>query len=121
MAEFSEKHGAFLAASDEELSIQVEKGEIPLRIATSDYSFVIDGWVPSVQVESAKAELEAKLEGTAYVEFQETRGRKQHESDEAEPRFKTAPSKRRTVDGCQVREPHQLVSTPNTMSWTRPF
>ncbi len=113
MAEFSEKHGAFLAASDEELSIQVEKGEIPLRIATSDYSFVIDGWVPSVQVESAKAELEAKLEGTAYVEFQETRGRKQHESDEAEPRFKTAPSKMKNGEmAAKFEYPTKLVSTP---------
>lgn len=113
MAEFSEKHGAFLAASDEELSIQVEKGEIPLRIATSDYSFVIDGWVPSAGVESTKAELEAKLGGTAYVEFQETRGRKQHESDEAEPRFRTAPSKMKNGEMARKFEfPTKLVSTP---------
>jgi V/A-type H+-transporting ATPase subunit I len=91
----------------------VEKGGIPLRIATSEYSFVIDGWIPAAQVESAKAELEAKLEGTAYVEFQETRGRNQHESDEAEPRFKTAPSKMKNGEmAAKFEYPTKLVSTP---------
>mgnify|MGYP000980184165 CR=1 FL=1 len=113
MAELSERYEAFLAASDEELSIQVEKGGIPLRIATSDYSFVIDGWIPAAQVESAKAELEEKLAGAAYVEFQESRGRNQHESDEAEPRFKTAPSKMKNGNMVSKFEfPTKLVSTP---------
>ncbi len=113
MAELSERHEAFLAASDEELSIQVEKGGIPLRIATSDYSFVIDGWIPAAQVESVKADLEAKLEGTAYVEFQESRGRNQHDSDKAEPRFKTAPSKMKNGNMVSKFEyPTKLVSTP---------
>ena len=87
-----EKHKTFLKASDEELSIEVQKGEIPVRVANSEYTFVIDAWVPAKKADSVKAEIESKVSGT-YVEVQETRGRNLHEAEEAEERFKTTPSK----------------------------
>lgn len=87
-----EKHKTFLKASDEELSIEVQKGEIPVRVANSEYTFVIDAWVPAKKADSVKAEIESKVSGT-YVEVQETRGRNLHEVEEAEERFKTTPSK----------------------------
>lgn len=86
-----EKHKSFLKAADEELSIQLEMGELPLRVATSEYTFVIDAWVPASKVDFVKTEIEAKVEGT-YVEIEETRGRNMAEEEEAEPRFKTPPS-----------------------------
>ncbi len=107
-----DKHKDFLSASDEELSIQVQKGEIPLRIATSEYTFVIDAWVPTANTESVKAELESKVEGV-YVEIQETRGRTIHESEAAGPRFKDAPTKFK--NGKMVKEfeyPTKLMSIP---------
>lgn len=110
--ELLEKHKNFLSACDEELSIEVQKGEIPLRIANSEYTFVIDAWVPEAKAESVKAELEAKAEGV-YVEVQETRGRRLEESEKAEPRFKDAPTK--FNNGKVVKEfeyPTKLVSVP---------
>ncbi len=107
-----DKHKNFLGASEEELSIEVQKGEIPLRIATSEFTFVIDAWVPTAKTESVKTEIESKVEGV-YVEVQETRGRSLHESEAAEPRFKDAPSKMN--NGAVVKEfeyPTKLMSVP---------
>ena len=107
-----EKHKDFLSASDEELSIQVQKGEIPVRIANSEYSFVVDAWVPTKKVDSVKTQLETMVEGI-YVEVQETRGRSMHEVEEAEERFKTTPTK--FNNGKVVKEfeyPTKLVSVP---------
>jgi V/A-type H+-transporting ATPase subunit I len=88
-----EKYKAFLKAADEELSITVEQGEIPLRIAVSEYSFVIDAWVPTKQAASVKGKLEKEMDGKIHVEIQENRGRKLKEAEDAEERFKTAPTK----------------------------
>ena len=107
-----EKHKSFLKASEEELSIEVQKGEIPIRIANSEYTFVIDAWVPTAKVESVKAEIESKVAG-AYVEVEETRGRSMKEVEEAEDRFKDAPTK--FNNGKVVKEfqyPTKLVSVP---------
>jgi len=107
-----EKHRNFLSASDEQLSIEVQKGEIPVRIANSEYTFVIDAWVPTAKVDAVKADVESKVEGV-YVEVQETRGRKMKESEEAEQRFKDAPTK--FNNGVVVKEfeyPTKLVSVP---------
>ena len=107
-----DKHKDFLSASDEELSIEIQKGEIPVRIANSEYTFVIDAWVPAAQADSVKADIESKVEGV-YVEVQETRGRKLEESENAEPRFKDAPTK--FNNGAVVKEfeyPTKLVSVP---------
>ncbi len=107
-----DKHKDFLSASDEELSIEIQKGEIPVRIANSEYTFVIDAWVPAAEADSVKADIESKVEGV-YVEVQETRGRKLEESENAEPRFKDAPTK--FNNGAVVKEfeyPTKLVSVP---------
>lgn len=107
-----EKHKDFLSASDEELSIEIQKGEIPVRIANSEYTFVIDAWVPEAKADSVKTEIESRVEGV-YVEVQETRGRKLEESEKAEPRFKDAPTK--FNNGAVVKEfeyPTKLVSVP---------
>ncbi|MBW6470709.1 MAG: V-type ATP synthase subunit I, partial [Methanosarcinaceae archaeon] len=41
------KYSDFILASDELLSIEAQKSEVPLRIATSEHTFMIDGWVPN--------------------------------------------------------------------------
>ena len=40
------KHAALVLAAEEHYSIEIQKAETPLRIATSTHSFAIDGWVP---------------------------------------------------------------------------
>ncbi|AGI47020.1 Archaeal/vacuolar-type H+-ATPase subunit I [Thermoplasmatales archaeon BRNA1] len=88
-----EKYQSFLKGTDEELSIQVEKGSIPVRIAVSKYAYVMDAWVPTKKVDEIKAHLEQKLGDDVYVEFVETRSRKMADSEAAEPRFQPVPTK----------------------------
>jgi len=107
------KYKSFLMASEEQLAIEIEKGDIPLRIAVGEYSYIMDAWVPTNKVEAVETELKAKLGDSVHVEFEETRGRKLHEEEEAEERFKTAPTKSRS--GRVVKEfeyATSLVSVP---------
>ena len=112
LAALLEKHKDFLKASEEELAIEVDKGELPVRIASSAYSFVADAWVPTKKAESAKIEIESKVEGT-YVEIIENRGRTMKEVEAAEDRFKEVPTK--FNNGRMVKEfqyPTKLMSVP---------
>ncbi len=88
-----EEFASFLFAAEEELSITVEKGEIPLRIANSEYSFIVDAWIPTKNVDAVSERLQQETDGKLYVEFLETRGRTQAESDAVEERFREPPSK----------------------------
>ena len=87
------KYKTFLCASDEELSIEIEKGEVPLRIAVGDYAYIMDAWIPTKKVQIVKDELESRLGNDIHVEFEETRGRNLHEEEEAEEKFKKVPTK----------------------------
>ena len=107
-----EKHKHFLRASDEELAADAEKGTLPIRIGTTKYTFVIDAWVPTPEVEKVKEIIESKVKGV-YVEIEENRGRKQHESDEAEDRFKTVPTKMKHGKVTKLFEyPTKMMSIP---------
>ncbi len=57
-----------IIASEEHLAIEVMKAETPLRIATSQHSFVIDGWMPTVKVKGVHGELEKTCRGLAFIE-----------------------------------------------------
>lgn len=93
----SEKYKKQIVAYDEELTDEVRKGETPLRIATTEFSFVIDGWVPTAKVATLEQGVKDLLGDGVYVEFQETRGRDLHESqhvaEKEGKRFEVPPSK----------------------------
>ena len=113
IAAMSEKYKSFIVASDEELSTQVMKGETPLRIALSDYSFVIDGWVPTADVKEVQDGLNDMLGDSIYMEVQEERGRSDHEVEKAEPRFKKTPTKwKNGAYGKRFEFPVSLLSVP---------
>lgn len=89
-----EKYASFLIAAEEDLSITVEKGEIPLRIANSSYSFIVDAWVPTKNVDQVRERLGKESDGKMYVEILEKeRGRSVKESETMEERFRDPPSK----------------------------
>ncbi len=112
LEELFEKHKHSLRAYDEVLAVDVEKGTLPIRIATTDYTFVIDAWVPAADAEMVKQTIESKVPGT-FVEIEEERSRKQHDSDEAEDRFKTAPTKMRHGKISKLFEyPTKMMSIP---------
>ena len=113
IAGLSEKYKSFIVACDEELTTTVTKGETPLRIAMSDYSFVIDGWVPTADVEDVQKGLNDMLGDSVYMEIQETRGRSEEEFEEAEPRFKKTPTKwKNGAYGKRFEFPVSLLSIP---------
>ncbi len=58
----------FIVSSEESLAIEVLKAETPLRIATSQNSFVIDGWVPTPRIGEINAGLDSLCCGLAFVE-----------------------------------------------------
>lgn len=55
--EYNKKYAQFILASEELLTIDTQKAEAPLRFATSDNAFVIDGWVPKKDFEAFKRDL----------------------------------------------------------------
>lgn len=57
-----------IVASEEHLSIEVMKAETPLRIATTEHSFIIDGWMPSARVKEIHDALDKICCGLAFVE-----------------------------------------------------
>lgn len=72
------QHEALILASDEELSIQVEKAEFPLRVGTSEHAFVVDAWVPAKSVDALKAAVSSKCGESVSVEALETVPRREH-------------------------------------------
>jgi len=62
-----EKHAAFLVACDELLTTEAEKAEAPLRFATTEETFVAEGWVPSDKMESLIADIHSATGGKVFV------------------------------------------------------
>lgn len=58
----------FLLASEEHLSIDVERAETPLRLATTPHSFVIDGWIPARRFEELRSRLVEPVGKSIYLE-----------------------------------------------------
>jgi V/A-type H+-transporting ATPase subunit I len=67
ITELKTKYADLLAACDEVLSGDVEQAEVPLRFATTEEAFVIDGWVPANQIEPIIAGLNQATGGCVYV------------------------------------------------------
>ena len=113
VAALRKKHGTNIVALDEELSIEARKGDTPMRIATSDHSFVIDAWVPTARVAEVTEGMNGRLGNSVYVETQEDRSRSLHDEEHAEDRFKEVPTKQN--HGSYVRHyeyPVKLVAPP---------
>ncbi len=66
-----EKYADFILASDEILSIESQKSETPLRIATSEQTFVIDGWVPEEDYAKLESIVNDATDGHVFVSKQE--------------------------------------------------
>ena len=66
-AALNEKYGNFILSSDEFLSILSEKAELPLRIATSEHTFVIEGWVPTESYETFVSAVNEKTASGVFI------------------------------------------------------
>ena len=63
------QHEDLILAIDEYVSIQSQKAESPLRFASTENAFVIDGWLPTNQFDLVKKELESAAGGRVQVEM----------------------------------------------------
>ena len=107
-----EKHKHFLRATDEALTVDSEKGTLPIRIASTKYSFVIDAWVPTNEKDNVKSTLESKIPAI-FVEIEEDRSRKQADTEAQEERFQTVPTKMRHGNITKLFEyPTKMMSIP---------
>ena len=82
--ELREKHEGFILASDEQLSIDVEKAETPLRLGATAHAFAADAWVPSEEVPRIEKALAEKLGDKVYLDVIEVAERKEHHEPKAE-------------------------------------
>ena len=51
------EHGGFLVTLEEELSIDVERAEAPIRFATTEHAFIAEGWVPTKRVPELESQM----------------------------------------------------------------
>ncbi|WP_332881974.1 V-type ATPase 116kDa subunit family protein [Methanosarcina horonobensis] len=61
------KYADFILASDEILTIESQKAELPLRIATSANAFIIEGWTPTEDYDKVVSAVNSATNGKAYV------------------------------------------------------
>lgn len=61
------KYSDFILSSDEVLSIESQKAELPLRIATSANAFIIEGWTPTENYDKVVSAVNSATNGKAYV------------------------------------------------------
>jgi V/A-type H+-transporting ATPase subunit I len=66
--EIKAQHTELLVACDELLTADVERAEAPLRFATTEETFITEGWVPANNAEKVKEALVRATGGKVYVE-----------------------------------------------------
>lgn len=77
LKELQDKHANYILASDEYLSIEVEKAELPLRMGATDHSFVLEAWIPANDYDRITKAFNDKFGDDIYIEFLETKERKE--------------------------------------------
>lgn len=114
LLELKQTNRSFLKGSDEELSLAVQKGSVPLRVGVGKYTYIMDAWVPSAKVDDVKQHLKQKLGDDVHIEvMEEKRSRYMPDTEAQEPRFQPVPSKQ--TNGAVAREfeyATSLVSHP---------
>src|SRR5271157_33809 len=63
----NKKYAQFILASEELLTIDTQKAEAPIKFATSDNTFVIDGWVPKNEIGQFKDKMLKAVGDKIYV------------------------------------------------------
>ncbi|MGZ7171062.1 MAG: V-type ATP synthase subunit I [Halobacteriota archaeon] len=62
-----EKYIDYILASDEYLSIATQKAEAPLRFATTKNAFIIEGWIPTKNLELVRSDVDGVTAGHVLV------------------------------------------------------
>ncbi|MCR3883706.1 MAG: V-type ATP synthase subunit I, partial [Methanothrix sp.] len=96
------QHEDLILAIDEHISIQSQKAESPLRFASTENAFVVDGWVPTGQFDMMKKELESVSGSRVQVEMLE--------SSEAEKLVEGGEDIPTKMDNPKVVRPFELIT-----------
>jgi len=78
LAQLRDEHAQFVLASDEHLSIIVEKAETPLRFGATARAFTFEAWVPTKDLKSFQETVESRLCGLVHVELLEEEPAHEH-------------------------------------------
>lgn len=78
LGKLRDRYARFIVMAEDLLQVEIEKAEAPLRFATSEHSFVVDGWVPTARVEALQAAL-AALPGLHVEALEEADGHVEEE------------------------------------------
>ncbi len=84
LEQLREKHANFILASEEYLSIVVEKAELPLRMGATEHSFVLEAWVPTSDFDKVSEAFTDKFQDNIYVERLEDKARVEHHETKEE-------------------------------------
>ncbi len=71
LKDIKSKYASFMLASEELLSIEVEKAEAPLRFAATDHFFIIDCFVPTKRFDDVKKVLREVHESISVEKLEE--------------------------------------------------
>lgn len=63
----NEEYRNFIVTAEDFLSKEIEKAEIPLRLATTENTFIIEGWIPTEKVSFTQDSLQKATGEATYV------------------------------------------------------
>jgi len=81
IVQLNDKYAKAVLASDEYLSIEVEKAELPLRMGASEHSFVLEAWVPTASYDAVAKAFADKFGDAIHVELLENKTRVEHHEE----------------------------------------
>jgi len=67
LGELNKKYAQFIVSSEELLNIDTQKAEAPLRFATSENTFVVEGWIPNNEFDRFQSTIDKAADGRVYV------------------------------------------------------
>jgi len=70
LKEIAERHGNKLAYIESVLMEKIKKSEAPLKFASSDYAFLVNGWIP-IKNKDALVDRVAQISKNIYVKFED--------------------------------------------------
>jgi V/A-type H+-transporting ATPase subunit I len=69
LANLKKKHANFILETEKYLTLEIEKAEAPLRFATTEHCFVIDGWIPKDDYTTVSKKLSDVGGGDLYIQI----------------------------------------------------
>lgn len=66
--EFRKRYAEFILASEEYLTIEVQKAEAPVLFGTTEHSFLIDCWIPTHEMQHVIETLEKDMQGSLFIQ-----------------------------------------------------